>query len=98
MHLVDFSIEIYYDARSYESQIKRNYVCCMQRTGVGVHTRHNGEGDGKSTRACGALNAQVNTFSALELERARGELCLLCCLGVKLGRLSRKCVIPVVCV
>ena len=84
MHLVGFTIEIYYNARSCERQIKRNYVCYVQRIGVGVHTRHNGEGDGKATRAYGALDEQLNTFSALELERARGEPCLLCCLGVNL--------------
>ena len=88
MHLVGFTVEVYYDARPYERQIKRSYVCYVQRTGVDVHTRQNGEGDGKATRAYGALDEQQNTFSALELEKARGEACLLCCLGVKLGRLQ----------
>jgi hypothetical protein len=57
------------------------------RSGVGVHTRHNDEGDGKARRAHGVLDVQLNTFSALELEIARGKFCLLCCMGVKLGLL-----------
>jgi hypothetical protein len=55
-------------------------------TGVGVHTRRNDEGDGIATRAYGVLDVQLNKFSALELERARGVPYQLCCMGVKCGR------------
>jgi len=66
---------------------KRTYVSYVIRREVGVHTRHNDEGDRKATRAYGVLDVQLNIFSALELERARGEPCLLWRMGVKLGRL-----------